>query len=361
MNTYDIDQFIAAQNVPSVVALATTPSEIIYEGAAGVTRVGDGVPVTVDTPHAIMSMTKPIASMAVMRLAELGEVDLDAPATTYVPRYENMAVLDQVDLANKTFTTRPLASPFTVRQLLNHTAGFAYAFCNETLFAFGRDGEKADFPFTHNPGEQWTYGISTRVLGEVISAVTGQALEDALRTLVLAPLGMDRTTFALQEDQVIPHTQVDETWTPIDQFPYMPLADAGLISSARDYARFVQCLLKGGAPVLSSKSFHEMTSNQIGDLCIRQMPAANKNWTHPFPRGGGVDKFGLGFQLHNETAPGMRSPGSFSWCGLLNTYFWADPVKQVGGVVMMQTLPLFQPVCLDTLDGFERLVYDSLG
>ena len=140
----------------------------------------------------------------------------------------------------------------------------------------------------------------------------------------------------------------------------MEFGDGGLISTATDYAKFLRCLLNDGAPLISPATFLQAVSNQIGDLHVMEQPAANPNLTHPFPTGSGTDKFGFGFQVHQATEPGMRSPGSYSWCGLLNTYFWGDPVKKVGGILLMQVLPLYEPRCLEALHGFEQRLYQMI-
>lgn len=353
-----IDQFLSAQDIPGVIAIGTTATDTIYEGAFGVTNVDTGKTINIDTPHAIMSMTKPITSFAIMQLAESGKIDLDAPATDYISHYRNMNVLDQIDLANKSYTTKSLDRNFSIRHLLTHTAGFGYTFCNKTLYGLGPEAEKTDFPLLHQPGEKWTYGIGTRILGDIVAEVTGYDLGTALQQMIFDPLEMRETGFETRENQVYPHTRSKNGWTPAKQFPSMPLGDGGLISTARDYGKFLRCLLQKGKPLINEATHQSMVTNQIGELTIKTQPAANKDWTHPFPKGAGVDKWGLGFQIHMAPDEGMRSPGSYSWCGLLNTYFWGDPIRLVGGIVLMQTLPLYDQPCLDTLAGFERRFYE---
>ncbi len=353
-----IDQFLSAQNVPGVVALGTTATNTIYEGAFGMTNTETKSAINIDTPHAIMSMTKPITSFAIMQLVESGKIDLDAPATDYISRYQSLVVLDQVNLANKSYTTGALERNFSIRHLLTHTAGFGYTFCNDTLYGLRPAAEKDDFPLLHQPGELWSYGIATRILGEIVAKVTGKDLGKALKQMIFDPLEMRATGFDTKENQAYPHHRSENGWTPAKHFPSIPLGDGGLISTVRDYGKFLRCLLQKGVPLLRETTYQLMVTNQIGALTIQTQPAANKALTHPFPKGAGVDKWGLGFQIHTTQNEGMRSPGSYSWCGLLNTYFWGDPVRQVGGIVLMQALPFYEQVCLDTLDGFERRFYE---
>jgi methyl acetate hydrolase len=354
--THEIDTFLSQQDVPGVVAMGFNSGDVLYAGAFGQANVQAGTAMTLQTPHAIMSMTKPLTSMAAMMLVEQGKLALDTPARDYVPAYADMQVL-----AGQTPTGEPIwaaaEQPFTIRHLLTNLAGFGYAFCNTALAAHLPASNYKRFGLVHQPGAQWTYGISTQVLGEVIVAVTGQPLSQVFKSLIFEPLGMAATSYDLQPDMAVPHVKVNGAWQAQGTMAAPEKGDAGLISTAGDYSRFLQCLLQGGAPLVDTATLQAMTSNQIGDLCIQQQPAANPALTHPFPRGGGVDKFGFGFQLHQQGQPGMRSVGSYSWCGLLNTYFWVDPLRQLGGVVLMQVLPLFDPTCLQTLDGFERHLY----
>ena len=142
--------------------------------------------------------------------------------------------------------------------------------------------------------------------------------------------------------------------------------DGGLVSTARDYAAFLQVFLNGGkhgpARLVSERAVRLMTSNQIGDLVVQEQPSAAPDLARPFPIGAGKDTFGFGFQI--ETAPvaeqGMRSIGSLSWGGIYNTHFWIDPRRQIAAVVLMQVLPYYDEAAIRTLRGFERLLYQQL-
>lgn len=349
MNKGAFDAALSAARVPSVVAMVTSPDEVIYEGAVGV---------DMETPHAIMSMTKPITSMAIMMMIESGKLTLATPLTDVLPDYREQEVLSNVDLANRTFDTTPITNPITIRHLLNHTAGFGYAFCNHELHGLLPESNSPGFPLLHQPGERWTYGVSTGVLGEVLCEVAGKDLATTLDDLIFKPLGMKETSYEVQDNQVQPHRRSGGVWEQSKSYPKMQVGDAGLISTAQDYGRFVRCLLNRGAPLVSDSTFDEMTSNQIGELTVETMPAADPSITCPFPTGGGTDKFGLGFQIHESSATGRRSAGSLSWCGLLNTYFWCDPVKALGAVVLMQALPLYDPACLAVVDEIELAIYE---
>lgn len=355
-----MDDFLSTRNLPGIVAMGITPSGTFYEGVFGTINTATGEPLQLDSPHAIMSMTKPLTSLAILRLMEAAKLDLEDPVENFLPAWKDVQRLQNVNVQEKTYNRADLKKKITIRHLLTHTAGLGYAFCNETLYALRPESEQALFPLLHEPGAAWTYSVSTRVLGEVISAVTGQGLFDALKELIFDPLGMTSTDFEPRAGQAHTHVMRDNAWQPNDLMPRMEFGDGGLISTAPDYAKFLSCLLNDGAPLISAETFRQAVSNQIGDLYVMEQPAANPALTHPFPTGGGTDKFGFGFQVHLGSEPGMRSPGSYSWCGLLNTYFWGDPVKKVGGILLMQVLPLYEPLCLETLRGFENRLYKMM-
>ena len=142
--------------------------------------------------------------------------------------------------------------------------------------------------------------------------------------------------------------------------------DGGLNSTARDYAKFIQLFLNDGiAPdgqrLLSRAAIDELTRNQLGQSTVGLMDEPNPLFARAFPLGDGRDGFGLGFQITGaHTSDTMRSPGSLSWAGIFNTEFWIDRDRGVGGVLLMQFLPFYHPAAIDTLQGFEALVYSGL-
>ncbi|MFT7222013.1 MAG: methyl acetate hydrolase [Candidatus Azotimanducaceae bacterium] len=359
MITDKIDEVLSAQDLPNVSAVVTTDTDNIYEGAFGEAEAGGGQNIDVSTPFAIMSMTKPITSMAIMRLIEAGELTLETPAADILPAHLDQLVLASVDAEAGTYVTEPQNKPFTIRQLLTHTTGIGYAFCNETILALRPESDALTFPLCHQPDAKWTYGASTQVLGQIIESITGKTLPSALDELIFEPLDMSATTFEVQSNQAHIHVKDGQSWQPQPLGRAMQTGDGGLISTSLDYAKFVRCLLNNGAPLISNPTFQQMISNQIGDLFVREMPAANPGFTHPFPRGGNIDKWGLGFQIHQEPKPGGRHAGALSWCGLYNTYFWVDPKAGLGAVLLTQVLPLYDPACLTALDSFEQAVYED--
>jgi CubicO group peptidase (beta-lactamase class C family) len=371
--TTRLDAAARSGQIPAVVALVTSSDAVLYEHAAGKlsARSRDALP-----PNAIFriaSMTKPITSAAVMALVEAGRVRLDDPASVYVPAVDALKVAVNVK-ADGSYDTRAPARAITVRDLLTHTSGIGYSFSDPLLFALQKAGKSdADFPLLHDPGEKWTYGAGTKYLGEVVQQASGQPLEAYLATQFFGPLGMSDTGFdvpASARARVVTVRQRERgTLTEIpnpETLRVAPRGDGGLYSTAQDYARLLRMFLNGGragsARVLTEYSIREMTRNQIGRLTVREQPAADAARTRPFPLGAGRDTWGLGFQIAAPpTAPNRRGAGSYGWAGIDNTYFWIDPTRQLGVIVLMQQLPFYDEASIRLVTDVEEIVNRSLN
>ena len=137
---------------------------------------------------------------------------------------------------------------------------------------------------------------------------------------------------------------------------------AGLYSTAGDYIRFMQMILRGGEDVLSPESIEAMSRDQIGGLEVVEMKTAMPSFSNDFEIFPDHESsFGLGFQINEEDIPGRRSRGSLAWAGLNNTYFWIDPERDLCGVLLTQILPFYDPAVVDLLVEFEAAIYESLA
>lgn len=357
-------------DIPGVVAVITTRDSVIYRRAFGVMDDTGKRPVRVDGIFQIFSMTKPITSVGVMQLVEEGLIQLDAPAGDYLPELRGREVLVSIDTATSTFTTRPPARDMTVRDLLRHTSGFGYAFSSPELAELDRVVGLPDrkIPLLHDPGERWTYGMGPAFLGWIIEAVSGESLSAYLNDRILSPLGMGDTSFDLAPQDkarlVALFRRVGDTLEGQRlTVPYLPFVrgDGGLLSTADDYARFLQMILgRGewrGKRLLKEESVAEMTRNQLGSLVVEEQPGALPAWSNAFPLGAGRDGFGLGFQVRMGDEPGTRPSGSLSWAGLENTHFWVDMKNGIGVVLLMQVLPFYDEKVIGLLTDFEHALY----
>ena len=367
---------IARGDVPGVVAMVVDRDKVLFHEAFGKMNTAKNVPMAKDTIFRIASMTKAVTSVGVMQLVEQGKVGLDDDVATFLPRLKSPQVFGAVDEKAGTYDTHAAKKSITIRQLLTHTSGIGYSWSDHGLnIAQKKTGATNDseLPLVHEPGVQWTYGASTRVLGELIETITGERIDAYLETHILGPLGMRDTSYTVPQakySRVVTTNQkangtITETQNP-DPIPATIRGDGGLFSTAADYSRFVQMILNrgqlGGVRILKDSTVAEMSKNQIGSVKVRLQPTADPLRSRPYPLGAGEDVWGLGFQIGapKSPSPSMRSPGSLSWAGINNTFYWIDVQKQIGAVILMQVLPFYDEAALRVLQGFEERVYKNL-
>ncbi|SMO68417.1 serine hydrolase domain-containing protein [Fodinibius sediminis] len=357
-----LDEAVGEQQIPGAVALVARNGKIIYHKALGMADNTSGRPLRKNDIFRIASQTKAITSTAVMMLWEEGKFQLDDPISKYIPAFEEARVLDSLMVKDTTYTTIPANKPITIRHLLTHTSGIGYGMIDgddrfrkiyqkagvTDLFTtkditIGESVRKlAELPLHHHPGEGYTYSEGLDVLGYFIETLSGMPLNEFFRTRIFDPLGMDDTWFYLPDskaDRLVPvQTTEDGRWVryPVTFYdPNYPVkgarqfysGGAGLSSTARDYATFLQMYLnKGelnGVRLLSRTTVQFMMSNQIGDL-----------WE------GNGKHYGLAFGVVNqrgENLGGMGSKGTFDWGGYFNTQYFADPQERIIGILLKQT------------------------
>jgi methyl acetate hydrolase len=356
---------VESGRVPAVVAMVGTREGVVYEGSFGLSK---------DAIVTIASMTKPVTSVGVMQLVEAGRVRLDEPAHTYLPELRTVQVLENGVL-------RSPRSPPTVRQLLNHTSGFAYEFLDPQIAAQVRTGKLTSLfagtreflraPLIFDPGVRWEYGISTDWLGELVETVSGESLDAYFRSKIFEPLGMADTFFDVPSgkvDRVAPRymRQPNGSLAAMPPDPPRPSpffsGGGGLYSTAADYLRFARALLAGGQldgrRILRSETVAMMAQNQIGELTLPAITTQNPqlvaaNAVLP----GGLDAFGLGFALNRNPLASGRGAGAMSWAGVFNTFFWLDREKDVAAVLLVQMLPFGDRAATTLVEDFDRAVY----
>ena len=179
-------------DVPGVVVAVVNQDGLLYHEAFGLSRTVGSQPMARDTIFNMASMTKPITSTAVMMLVDEGKLKLDDDVAKYLPKYKEAVVISKFNEADASYETRPAKRPITIRQLLTHTSGIGYAFGSPMLTKIMQKTGKGemDLPLLFDPGESWAYGPSTRVLGYVVEAISGQKIDAYLQSRVLGPLGM---------------------------------------------------------------------------------------------------------------------------------------------------------------------------
>ncbi len=371
---------IERNDVPGAVALVTSRERVLYQGAFGVADVATGRPLAADALFRIASMTKPVTSVALMQLVEQGRIGLDDPAENVLPELKRLQVLASFDPASGAYTLRAPARPPTVRHFLTHTSGLAYPFTS----AIWRDlkpraGETFPFggPLLFDPGERWHYSTSTDVVGRLVEVLSGERLEDYFRAHIFAPLKMDDTSYNVPEakaPRLVAQQQrggermdgAIELQKPQPGLTIAsPIGGGGLASTADDYGRFMRMLLNGGeldgVRMLKAETVALMGQNHIGAVSVPAQKSALPRSADFTFIADGRDKWGLGFLITTDQAPGKRSPGSLSWGGINNTFFWIDPARGISGVIMMQFLPFADAKALAVLDTFERGAYQLVN
>jgi methyl acetate hydrolase len=371
-----------AKEVPGVVALASTDTGILYEGAFGLRDLVDGPAMTRDSVFRIASMTKAVTSVAAMQLVEQGKLQLDDPIGKVLPELAAPQVLEGFDSLGAP-RLRPAKRAITLRHLLTHTAGFGYEVWNPGLIRYvsvtgmpslmtGKLGVLRA-PLVFDPGDRWEYGINIDWVGRAVEAVAGQPLDAYFGAHIFAPLGMTDTGFVPSANQVSRLVRVhrrgpDGSLEPITmEAPHREFfsGGGGLLSTGRDYLAFLRMLLHqgcfNGAELLRPATVAQMGQNQIGNLQLGIMKTAMPELSNDVDLFPGVRcGHGLASVVNAQHGPNGRSAGTLTWAGLYNTYYWIDPQKRVAGVILTQILPFADHKAVKLYGEFESAVYDAL-
>lgn len=356
--------------IPGAVLLVARNGKVVYRQAIGYQDREKKKPMKTDALFRIFSMTKPIASVAVMMLAEQGKIDVMAPVTRYLPEFKDVKVgVEKMDPATgrPTLSLEAAVRPMTVQDLLRHTSGLVYgpfgnslvhqAYNQANLFDNGQTlaemvTKLSKLPLAHQPGTVWEYGMSVDVLGRIVEVVSGMPFDRFIEERITSPLGMHDTAFYLNPSQAsrMAEPQVDAATGKQPEFGKVEnltkekvkwfSGGGGLLSTASDYARFCQMLVNGGeldgVRLLSPKTLAVMTSDQVPPGASRVGNVQVTQDLTPIPELG--ESFGLGFAVRTAAGhtPVSGSPGDYFWAGAAGTYFWIDPQEKLYALMMLQ-------------------------
>lgn len=376
-----LNESISKEWIRGAVAYISRDGKIAYYRAFGMDDMEKQKPLKKDAIFRIASQTKAITSVAVMILFEEGRLLLDDPVSMYIPEFAHPVVLDKFNEKDTTWTTVPSNREITIRDLLTHTSGIDYAdigshamtaiyqkagipagFVREPYILGDKIKQLARLPLVHQPGERFTYGLNTDVLGYLVEVVSGKSLDLFMKERIFDPLGMKDTYFYVPDEKhdrlVTVQTESENGLVQWGESTYRgisvnyPLQNgtyfsggAGLSSTIQDYAAFLQMLVNGGElngkRVLAERTVELMISNQIGNLNL------------------GNDKFGLGFEITTESGQAQLgvTEGSFAWGGFFGTTYWADPEENLVCLLFCQQWPLSHG---EISDKFRVLVYAAL-
>lgn len=381
-----MEKMVSQNRLAGGIGLVARRGKIAYFETYGMADKESGRPIQKDAIFRIFSMTKAVTGVAVMILHEEGRFALTDPVSRYLPEFASMRVaVEKADGASGKRVlshTVPAERPITILDLLRHTSGFDYAGPRdekgESTYqrmglnaAGGNEFPLSEFvkrlaqaPLVHQPGTIWDYSFSMDVLGRLVEVTSGHALDQFFNERIFKPLKMEDTDFyvpqqkwgrlatlyTLNADGTIKRAS-DAQQESAKKKPVLLMGGAGLMSTAIDYARFVQMLVNGGqldgARILGPKTVDLMSADVLGDLPKVQVAGLP-------PPGYG---FGLTFAVNRGPAQtaSTASKGEYNWGGAAGTTFWVDPHEQLIGVLMIQTM-------LDLSKGalFKQLAYQAI-
>lgn len=364
-----MSRYVEPGKIAGALTLVARRGEIAWLSPVGAMDRERKKPMHRDTLVRIYSMTKPVTSVAMMMLHERGAFTLADPVHQYIPEWSELRVHRHGRHPN--FATEPAARPMTIRDLLAHTSGLSYHIAERgpideayRKLGVGTSGgtlgdlisKLAGLPLEFSPGTRWSYSIATDVLGHLVEVLSGQRLDDYLRTQIFEPLGMADTSFIVPQDKIArfaanytraPGTSdtvlLDDPVASSYTRPRTWLSGgSGLVSTAEDYFRFAEMLRRGGElgghRILGPRTVAYMVSNHLpggGDLGGLATPGSFSE-----TRYDGVG-FGLGFyvMLDPVRAQVPASIGEYGWGGLASTAFWVDPVDEMVVVFLTQLVP----------------------
>jgi CubicO group peptidase (beta-lactamase class C family) len=377
-------QFVTDGDVPGIATLLVKDGQVISHTRAGIRRASDKAPVEDDTIYRIYSMSKPITGVALMTLYEDGKFSLDDPVSKFIPEFENLQVVKSYDASG--VVLEPLTRQPTMRELMSHTAGFAYglfgddpsntAFRERQIMRSPDLGALVDnvagVPLIAQPGEQWFYSVSVDLQGAVIERLSGMTLGEYFNAEIFTPLGMVDTGFYVPEAK---YERFGDAFgydpktkklvpVPLPSVAYrkdtiaMESGGGGLTSTMRDYARFSQMMANGGelngARILKPETVKLMRTDVLTDQTVNIGGTLSQ---------AQIDSLGFGLDLgiikNPANVAGVHGDGSYFWGGAAGTWFWVDPVNDLFFIGMIQRFTRGGPP-VDFRGISADMVYDAL-
>jgi CubicO group peptidase (beta-lactamase class C family) len=352
-----LQQAVDRGDLPNAVTFIARRGKVIHNKAYGFRDIEKMIPLKTSDIFRIASQSKAVTTVALMTLYEEGKFGLDEPVSHYIQAFKNPRVIESFNPADSSYVARPAKSEISIRQLLNHTAGYPYdhpvymkagiPMLNSTDNITIEEvvNKLAALPLVHDPGEAFTYGLHTDIVGRLIEVISGKPLDVFIRERIFEPLGMKDSYFYLPDDKkdrlvtlyekpTMESKLVVSAHSTNQDFPVSGnkryfSGGAGLVGTIEDYGRFCLMLLNGGEfnghRILGKKTIEMMTTNQIGDLNV---------WESG-------NKFGLGFEITTEKGVAMipGSVGSFKWGGIYSTDYLIDPKEDMVCLVYTNILP----------------------
>jgi CubicO group peptidase (beta-lactamase class C family) len=354
--TEGMKQFSEQGRLSGTVTMVARQGKVVHFEASGMRDIAAGAPMQKDSIFRIYSMSKPITGVAMMMLFEEGKWQLNDPVSKHIPEFAGLKVYSGTD-ANGTPILKEQDRPMTMRDLMSHTAGFSYGVFSDTpVDKLQREADvlnnditldemikrTATLPLLYQPGARWHYSISVDIQGYLVQKLSGMRFEDFLAQRIFKPLNMKDTAFYVPQEKVSRFAEV-YTYDKAGKLqplrggfnrdftkpPMLPSGGGGLVSTASDYMRFCQMLLRGGefngVRLLSPRTVELMRTNVLPGNMPTMAPGA---------------QFGLDFAVTTDVvaAGGYYGKGTFWWGGAAGTWFWIDPANELIMIGMIQQM-----------------------
>ena len=361
-----INDGVKNNELPGAVVLIVRNGKIVMFDSFGFRDKEAKVPMTNDTIFRIASMTKPIVTVAAMILMEEGKLTLQDPVSRFIPAFAEtkVAMPKKKDDGTVEYELEPQTRPMTVQDLMRHTSGLTYGaiganqikqsyidlkVADRNLTNAEMADKLAKLALLYQPGTTWEYSMSTDVLGRVVEVASGMPLDKFIEERITKPLKMGDTAFEVPADKKARGAKPMKEG-PKNELPAIPdvtekfthrSGGGGMVSTAVDYARFLQMLASGGqldgVRLISRKSIDLMTADALPPDIKMGADMFRFEALEPSARMG--QGFGLGFAVRTDVGrnPLPGSVGDYYWGGAYGTYFWHDPKERLYVVFMMQS------------------------
>ncbi len=371
-------------NIAGATALVARRGKIVYFQSTGYEDLENRIPLEKEAIFRIASQTKGITTVAIMRLYEEGKLDLPDPISKHLSEFKYPKIIDLFNEKDSSYVTRPAKREVSIQDLLTHTSGYAYpgnggdagnAIYAKAMIMNGVPSKSttlkeemqkiSKLPLIHEPGEKFTYGLSTDILGYLVEVLSGKNLEEYFRSEIFEPLGMKDTYFHLPQEK---HDRLMKLYLGRTGNKGLDIASdaltnypknmkmyfsggGGLSSTAMDYAIFIQMLLNqgeyNGIRILKPETIQMMRTNHIGELGAGSLflPLT-------------TDKFGLGFEVisPSEADSMLITEGSYGWGGAFGSLYWIDPTEELVAHLVIQKAGDYAKLRYD----FINTVYKAL-
>ena len=352
--------YVDNNDFSSIQTAIVKNGEIIHYNSYGYSEIETKKSLKEDDIFRIASMTKPIVSVALMKLYEKGGFKLNDPVYKFIPEFKNLTI-------KKRKKERTIKNDIKIIDILRHSAGFGFKgpegyrkSIEMNLQQFVEESIKA--PLLYEPGTQWRYSYSTDICGYLVEVISGMPLDEYLKTEIFDPLNMNDTFFELPKDKIDRFTTLynkdkkgnlnvydSPGESPFTKNVTLFSGSGGLLSTTHDYLMFCQMLLNGGElngeRIINSSTIKLMLEDHADGLKYKALVFGKKKG------------FGLGFQTVKEENTKFGSKGTYGWGGMFGTYFRIDPKENMIFIYMTQS---FETYKLKLADKFRGLVYDSL-